>query len=186
MKKVLTLGAASLAVAAMPVVGVFAADTTTQTDTLSVTIDQACTISSATHTDGSGTWSSTSGDATLSATMIAGNYNTAFGQTSLNIFCNDTDGWTVSVVTPDLASGSDTIPFSGTAITGATTSGYSLTASGTGANGVLAKSGDTIATNSSETKNAGDTFTVTYGIAVADGQAAGTYTGNVVYTLTNL
>ena len=46
MKKTLIAGAASVALAAMPVLGVFAADTLTPiTDTVTVTIDSACSLS---------------------------------------------------------------------------------------------------------------------------------------------
>lgn len=190
MKKALLAGTVSLAVAAMPVVGVFAADTTTQTDHLSVTIAKSCTMSSVNHTDGDndeGTWGAS--DDTLSVTMAAGTYDEDFGATTFNIFCNNTSGWKVTAkAAANLTTGADDIPLVFSPIANANASGYTVTSEGTGitSTGIMTSAEQIVAQDDKETVNAGVNFTVKYAVAVADGQAAGTYIGDVVYTLAEL
>lgn len=192
MKKALIAGAASLAIAAMPVVGVFAADVTTQTDTLSVTIDATCTFKadSITHSNGTsnvGTWA---GDV-LSGTMTNGSNTDDYGSTSFTVVCNNVDGWQVSADIEDLdgaASGQSIAP---NAAHSATISGYSLTVSQAADNGLTIPSGKQaadgqVASMATATDNTGKTFTVTYGMGISETQAADTYTGDILYTLATL
>lgn len=119
MKK-LAIAGASVALAAMPVVGVFAAPTLTHTDTLRLTLSQVCTLGtvtagaandgtdSTTHTAGSpvGTWGAGEGEGattagnvnhrdTLSATVAAGNTYANLGSTTLTVRCNDNSGFEI-------------------------------------------------------------------------------------------
>lgn len=127
MKKIAIAGA-SVALAAMPVVGVFAVPTPevlTQTDDIEITIDEVCSIGYndgktspvinvpfADHTDGAGTWAeqgstSTNPDVpdhdTLSVTMSTGTSSENLGSTTLAIYCNHEAGYTIT------ASGIDTM-----------------------------------------------------------------------------
>lgn len=204
MKKALIAGTVSLAVAAMPVVGVFAADTTSQTDKLSVTIDATCTFKNVgttedpkyvEHNDGTsgvGTWTSD----TLAGTMLNGTNTDNFGTTTFTVVCNNTTGWKVTNTMADLKSGENKI--SPNAGHSATVSGYSWRATQVADNGLtlggVADATDTmkkgaageVASFAGTTDANGKTFTVTYGVGVAQDQAAGTYTGDVVYTLATM
>jgi len=185
MKKALVAGAASLALAAVPVVGVFAA--TTLTDTISVTVSDNCALSygSTAHTAGDGTWSSN----TLSATRTNGTVTYNLGKTTMKAVCNNSLGYKVAVKTlNNLTSGSNSIPaYAGTAYT-ASVSGWSpiqAPSSGTPTGtSTKYKQGDTVKTESAVT--AGTEFSVYYGVGISSTQAAGTYSGTVVYELTKL
>ena len=188
MKKALIAGAASLAMAAMPVVGVFAVD---QTDTLRVTIDSSCSMSNIAHDNGDNTVGTWSGD-TLSGTLNAGAYDANFGSTSMTVICNNSAGWEVTATTSDLVNAkSDKI--SPLASLAAGTTGYNWTVSQadgagltipTGAQGAAAEG--SVAKYNKPTDGNGKTFTVTYGISLAADVAAGTYSGTVAYTLNQL
>ena len=189
MKKALIAGAASLAVAAMPVVGVMAAGTT-QTDVITVSLNQSCEFSAATHADGSssiGTWS---GD-TLSGTLTNGSTTDDYGSTTMTVVCNNQDGWQVTVAAAPLAGESSEQSISPNASYSATQTGYAWVVSQTPDNGLTIPSGKQatngqVAQLESTTDAAGKSFTVTYGVGISGTQAADTYTGNVVYTLATL
>lgn len=198
MKKSLIAGAgvAALAVAAVPFAGVFAADgNDTTTDTVIVTIESACSLT-------------TTGTGEYSTTLTNGGVSNDLGPTSINIKCNDAGGWMVNAI------GANT---STTASAGATdmapdAAGKTPIATGTTLNGtasnwamkLTAGAGDhapTIVTGYDEyhavpgtanTKVAsgattdqtnGSTFTTNYKVAVSPTQQTGTYTGKVTYTL---
>lgn len=166
MKK-LAIVASSAALAAMPVVGVFAEDVTTQTDTLSVTISPVCSfgftdsedphvidVASPSHTNGTAgagpaTWSGN----TLSATMLNGTTNSDFGKTTLRVYCNNTDGYqittngktgavtTVGALTAATAGNNDTIPVNNAF--SASSTGWSYQVAGaTGNTGIVASAHD--------------------------------------------
>lgn len=186
MKKTLIAGAASLAVAAMPVAGVFAAGMT-QTDNLEVVITKNCAIDTVSHADGAATWE----DGTLSKAIVAGNYEASFGSTEFTIICNNKDGWKVTAVADaNLTTGSDNLPLLFSAISNASESGYTVTTSTSDATvsntGIMASASQIVAQSSTPTVSAGAKFTSSYAVAVADGQAAGTYEGSVTYTLAEL
>lgn len=191
MKKTLMIGTATLAMATLPVVGVFAA--TTQTDTVSITISDNCALAygATAHTNGDGTWSTN----TLSATRSNGTVTYNLGKSNFNVVCNNGLGYKVAVKTlNNLTSGSYSIP----AYTGATSgSGSAYTASISGWSPIQAptsgsptatttkyKQGDTVKTESATT--AGSAFSVYYGVGISATQQAGTYNGTVVYELTKL
>ena len=196
MKKALIAGAASVALAAMPIAGVFAADITTVTDTLQITVDAACSINAVTATAGSD-------DTTYSATVLNGAV-AAFNNSSAHTFsvvCNNNAGWKVTAGTPNDLSGSagniHVIDYQAVATpsTGAegvwtaTVTGDSVpaTAEGNGiadASGHIKTAGGIIATEAASTD--GSSFTVTYGGYVGAETAADTYTGTITYTLATL
>ena len=205
MSKKLIAGAgavAAFAVALAPL-ATFAEDLRTQTDTLEVTIADACSfgydfstesgitdIAAPSHSNGAGTWS---GDK-LSISMEPGTSKDSFGTTKLNIFCNDVKGYNVKMSsTTGFALNGLVSPNSIAAGTYSdTTSGWTVQAA---ANGTVVGSvqGDygtakaavatTIISSAAPTANTGDTFDITYGVGVAKNQAADVYTGNITYTL---
>lgn len=210
MKKILTVGAASTVLAAMPILGVFA----NQTDTVVVEIEDACTVDLATvadddttpdvdetdtgHVAGMGTSAATSwsGD-TLSGVMTNGTATQNYGQTKLRVSCNDNDGFVVSATMNNLTAAvaedgsGNKLTIQPNAAFSGTSSGYAIkigNISGNGASSMAAASSDWIGTTgtivtASEPVSAG-TFTVTYGVGVSATQAADTYSGTVVYGVT--
>ena len=183
MKK-LAIAGASVALAAMPVVSTFAATGTTVTDTVQVTIDPACTITS------------TQAANTYSETMTNGQLKSDFGSTTMSISCNDATGWHVTAVgsgadatdkTAMNATGSGKDIATGTATSGAT-SNWAMKVTGGTATGFttfsavpssatdVAKS--TVSTNQSE-------IVTTYQVFISATQEADTYTGQVTYTLSH-
>lgn len=186
MRKTLAIGATTLVTATLPVVGVFAA--TTQTDTVSVTISDNCALSygGTAHAAGDGTWSSN----TLSATRSSGSVTYNLGKTNFNVKCNNAAGYKVTVKTLNnlATSGGATIPaYTGTAYT-ASVSGWSpIEAPSSGnptATSTKYKAGDTLKTESAPT--ASTNFSVFYGVGISGTQQAGSYSGTVVYELTKL
>lgn len=206
MKKTLMAGAASVALAAMPVVGVFATQATqTVTDTLEVTISSACsfkrygaeatgqTAEVAPNWDGPTTEPTKDNDADLAqgaafhkytATLIPGQ-DVTLGTSSFIAYCNDAGGYVVSVSTPALTNASnDTINYSGSALSGDSAEGWTLKKDGsifdnTVSNALFidGSSGPSAATTTV-------TATATYDVYTATTTKAGTYTGNVQYTFT--
>ncbi|MBQ1387261.1 hypothetical protein IIY68_00460 [Candidatus Saccharibacteria bacterium] len=145
MKKKLIVGASAVTLAAMPVVGVFAAPSApvmSQTDTLMITIDQACSIGYDSDTSGSsstievtgvahddtgmdGDWGTDSTAAagtvdhpdTLSATMVSGTSSNALGTTTLGIYCNNENGYQITADTAPTAGESGSLTSSTVAAT---------------------------------------------------------------------
>ena len=201
MKKSLIAGSgvAALAMAALPFAGVFAEDgTMTQTDTVVVTVDSACSLA----TSGS----TLDPASTYAATIANGAYNTAIAGSTFTITCNDVQGWKLNAIGAGTSeSGVAYMDGTGTGITtsddfntGTTLDGtvsawaFKL-AAGTGDHaGASIVSGytdfsvvPTAATKvASGTTSAGtQTVTATYGVGISPTQNAGTYTGKVAYTL---
>ena len=175
MKKAVIAGAASAILAAMPVVGAFAA--TSVYDIINVTVTDECTFNR------------TAGEGTYNVTMLANAINEGFGSSTFTASCNFADqsqpgaeGSDIQVTASfaSLMSGSNEIPYSDGAIT-AGTAGWN------------ASKGDRLAdaiaiANGADLINASDVFTsqsatVWYSVATASNQAAGTYTGTATYTL---
>ena len=194
MKKLAIAGSA-VALAAMPVVGVFATDVTSVTDTIQLTVEATCTF----NTENSGNAS----DTTYSATVANGAQASLSNGSAhvFNVFCNDNDGWKVTAGAPNNLAGTGTnahvISYQAAALPSSGTEGaWVATVSGTGVSAELsgittasavnyiATAGGIIATEASSTD--GSTFTVTYGAYVGTETAADTYTGTVQYTLAAL
>ena len=192
MKTAIIAGAASVVLAAMPVMGVFAeggatTGSSTYTDNLSVKIDTACTFArqaystggvenNTTHKNDQGTWATD----TLSATVTNSSL-TSLGSSNFKVVCNNTDGYTITVATTGLTSGDNTIPNNDT-YTNAV-SGWSPVYSGT----KLVGNTETPATvKTVEATTDIDTFEVSYSVGVSSTQQAGTYSGSATYTFAQL
>jgi|GEM_PF-1430679 len=202
MKKALIAGAASLAIAAMPVVGVFAVGNDgTITDTLELEIENTCamTIADAERTadtakiaDGAWGVADAGENATFTGTVIAGQEYVDFATTNFQIVCNDNDGYKVTVATTGFeATGVDsaTYPWGYNAGQLATGEDSSWTIKSTGnAQTLTANSGDknVVATRGNALTTAGESFAVSYSAKVASDQPAGVYTATAAYTFAQL
>ena len=134
---------------------------------------------------------------TASYSIEAGTTKSGFAQTTLTVYCNDSTAakYTLKVQMAELEeTGGQKIPARATY--SATASGYAIdSVSKTQGNGAINTttfpantkkaytSATTMATSSTGTNASGDIYVVDYGIGVKTTQKAGTYTGNVVYTL---
>lgn len=202
MKKTLIAGAASVALAALPMAGVFATDPISVetgqslTDSFTVTIQHSCTMSrksGAAH--GAGTWNPSGTDSdTLALGSITSGARYSMGSSTFNVKCNGTNGYTVTAVVDnfDGPRAVDNINAINTAIpeqptTSAWTavSTYAPTA-GNPAYVTATTGGDTVMARNAATANAGDDFTMTYTLGLKDGQASGTYNASITYTLTDM
>ena len=184
MKKAIIAGAASAVLAAMPVAASFALSTGPLTDSLQLTIEDTCEFIRSTSTphaagaDG-GAWS---GD-TLSKTVVAGNTYADLGSSTFHVTCNNTAGFSVTMAAEDLeTTDGDTIPYAAGAVS-TTSSTYSASKDN---NTSYLTNNDIVANASQPTAAAGIDFTVTYGAGIKDGQAAGQYSGDIVYTFAKL
>ena len=193
MKK-LAIAGASVALAAMPVVGTFAATSTQFQDTLTVGVQGGCTI----EESGTGTTAGTYKDRAFEATIPVGTSKelTAKADSPYSgefaVSCNTTTGsWTVSVAASDngnLKSGSDTIaPLAADKTMGGATSSWAIKSNASGGTttsnaysdykGFVA--GDFIKASADQTI----TFNPSYKAYVATGQNPGNYSGTVTYTI---
>ena len=208
MKKTLIAGAASLALAAMPVLGVFATSDqsgTTVTDNLEVTIETACSFlrygekgtanqSADITVDPDWDGPTTSGladndstyqaaDHTYSAAMLPG-ADVELGTSHFTAYCNVPSGFSVTVITPALtaANGTDTIAYSGSA---SPSEGWTITKK----NDVLfnnANPGTTVfmSANGSTDASSAVEEDATYNVYTTSTTEAGVYKSEVVYTFT--
>ncbi len=185
-KSIIATGVASLALAAMPIVGAFA----DVTDTVTITINSACSIGSTTSTTGAG--------ASLSDTMTNGSLKTWAADGTAGgkvvVSCNSASGWNVKAVgastgtsnTSMTPTGSGTPIATGTATSGAT-SNWAFKVAGTGA---VSAYTSFAAIPGTATKVAGGSGAVSegeidtgYQVWVSATQQADTYTGKVTYTV---
>ncbi len=184
MKKTLGVVAAA-ALAATPVMGVLAADTLTPiTDTVTVTIDSACSLS------GTG--------ATPTETMTNNQLKSDFAGSELTIKCNDVSGWHLTAVgagddttnkTAMNATKNGTDIATGTATSGATSNWAFKVAGDKAVEGyksfmaIPSTATDVASDTDGSIGQAGTTITSTYQVWISDTQQADTYTGKVTYTL---
>lgn len=197
-KSIIAAGAASLAVAAMPVVGVFAepaADGNSVTDVVEITIDPACGVSSDTTSAGV--------ENELTATMTNSDeheWDADGTGGELYVTCNDASGWNVTArgfsnntagTTTMVPTGSGTAIPTAAAPTGGTSAWAFKVADGdTGATIVSAYS-TYAAVPSAATRVAYKDGTAVsegliytgYKVATSDTQQADTYTGKVKYVI---
>lgn len=185
MKK-LAIASASLALAAMPVVGVFAATEGSFTDNITVTVAGGCTIGEAEGAD--------EGDPTdryFSKSIVNGTAEVLDadaargGAPALEVVCNTSTASTfhINAIGTDLTvSGTDNKIEPGTAISGdVSTFAYSLDA-GTTWNAVP-KTSTAVVPAGQASSTTPFSFDPSYRVYVSLGQASGTYTGTVNYTL---
>ena len=166
-KRILGVSAASAVLAAMPLLGVFAADNQKVTDTVTVTVQPSCTLGEEVN------------GATPTEVIANGNKNenmegSAFGGDGSNADTTMKDG------------SSHTIPSTNGTLDGKT-SNWAFKATG---EHVEAGYKEWSAIPGAATKIAGNTTNagaesvkITYGVSIAPDQNQGTYVGHVTYTL---
>lgn len=186
MKKTLGVAAAA-ALAATPIMGVFAADSLNPiVDTVKVTIDSACSLSG---TAGS-----------FSETMTNSQLKSDFGSTTLTIKCNDAGGWHLQAIgfTNDTdgnnvmdAAGSGTDIVSGPATSGDNSNWAFKVAGDHAISGfttftTVPTTLTDVASDSAETDMTdGTTITTHYQVWISSTQEADSYTGKVKYVLSH-
>ncbi|MBQ3261261.1 hypothetical protein IJH29_01230 [Candidatus Saccharibacteria bacterium] len=117
--------------------------------------------------------------------IYAGTADTNMGTTTLTVVCNQNNGYKIFVEAENLEeTGGDTINI--IASPSATVTGYNITTTAaTGATGanVTSTTKTAAVTKNAASEATGDAHTFQYGIGVAPGTKAATYTGDVIYTL---
>ena len=198
MKKIVIAGA-SLALAAMPVVGAFAATSQSIVDQVQITIQSACSM----RTGGSAQ-SPTVAGASLSKSVAGGTLVGDTGSTwdgtpsTFTVTCNDTGGWKITAMgvassaadataqTVMKASNASSTDIATGLATSGTTSNWAFKVTGDTATGytdfsAVPGSAVTVATSSDPVFES--TVTANYRVWVSTIQEADTYTGYVRYTL---
>lgn len=192
MKKKLIAGASAVALAAMPVVGVFAVDATV-TDYVQLNVSGSCTMSATPISDGGEGESEPNElqDYIPLGTISAGGATSPVNGTPMTISCNTADGINLTAVPTSLSdSGKPAINFGAFA---ASTSVWSAKVGVTGAdsgnvtisNGwddFTAKTAGTIITSTAERAVYNLVVTPQYKASAANNQPAGTYNGSITYT----
>lgn len=180
MKK-LAIAGASLALAAMPLVGVFADDVLTVKDKLVLTVSPSCTydgITPAAATSEAGneyTATTTSGGAVVS-------FQATSQATSLTVKCNDADGYTITPTFTGLSGpNSYNIPYRGTDPVVGTAGWTAYYSKNSAAPAAFSASGEDGAIEGTSTMT--DTYSFSYKAAAGTDQAAGTYNGTASYVL---
>lgn len=169
MKKSLVAGAASLAFATMPVIGVFATNPSSVVDTLQVTIAESCDFQR------------TTGSANETKGLTAGQLDTDFATHVFTATCNNGLGYDINAVFTSLThTGNSGAPIAYSATTPTAGSG-TWTAALSGGN--IAETGGKLGSLGTQDPAGGTTYSVTYKVSLANDQAQGTYQGTATYTL---
>lgn len=185
-KKLLTLGVASAAFAAMPIAGAFAADDDVSevTDTITLTVESSCTLGT-----------EASSGATPSGQLNAKGKIENLAGSTFKIVCNDKNGWELKAQGAGEDSGHETDLYNKTAqhaiATGTTIDdahsnwGFKLDGGGvvSGYEAWAAVPASATVVAEQEAAAAEDEITVTYGASNNGDAPDGTYTGKVKYTL---
>lgn len=191
-KSIIAAGAASVALAAMPVVGAFAAFTGGPfTDVIQTTIGETCTFARGATAHGAGeTWTTdttvTTKDTLSAVTITPAAGEATLGTSNFRVVCNDTDGYKVTVGTNPLALPTGTTQVhtwaynAGAAPSSPTASYWRIGSTGDGVD----LSNNIVSTKASAED--GKDFTVTYYAYAITGQDAGTYSAEVTYTAAQL
>ncbi|MBO7718369.1 hypothetical protein J6S37_02650 [Candidatus Saccharibacteria bacterium] len=192
MKK-LAIAGASLALAAMPVVGVFAATSTSFQDTITVGVSGGCTLEKTGGTAGD----YSTNDRTFSGNIPAGNvgyFNATDGTTPpsgshITVSCNSSSssaGYVINLAVDGLTDATAGTISGGNAISGAT-SAWAIQSNATGVEDAnnpfkayaAATNGPFLTANAANTV----TFNPSYRVYIAPTQAAGSYVGHATYTI---
>ena len=168
MKKLAIVGA-SLAFAALPVVGVFAANPEPVEDTITITVSDTCTL---TRTTGNGNYS---------ATMSTNALNPSVGSSTFTAVCNNASGFSVGAAPTALEGTGEAINYSATT---PTPGSGTWTATKTNVAGNIAATSGVLMSATGATDSTGVSETVTYQVSTRANQAKGAYTGTITYSLT--
>ena len=180
MKKTIIAGASAVALAALPMAGVFAATQTSVEDTVQLTVTKTCAMDAA-----SGTNTINLGSA------AAGSSYTEKAGSVLTVTCNATAGWEITATTTSMErSTGDTNPIAFGNFTTATGSIWSAALTATG--GTVTSGWDDYtagpASNTvvvSGTQVNSITVSPKYKAKTSSIQPDGTYSGSITYTFTD-
>ena len=201
MKKAIIAAGASAVLAAMPVVGTFAANYTTISDQVSGTLDMSCSMTNDASTANNGTNTLTTG------TLTAGS-DTQITGSAFTVHCNSYEnGWSVTAIGAGENTGTSESPVL-TAMKGIKNTSTPIATATSGTNQsywYMTVTGDNILNSFSSahvipavatevagvtggsagaaTDSNGANFTAAYTIHTDYNQQADTYTGKVTYTL---
>ncbi len=189
MKK-LAIAASSVALAAMPVVGVFAVDDIDVVDTIKVTVDSSCTFRTSSDGTLDGAYTAHGSNGQTVTPSVSGGTNVH----TFNVFCNNNKGYTVTATaqalsnidsaTPAIA---DTFAYKADLSGLTTTSGwhaqFAPVTEGVSVTQLPDAGTGTIITRSGSTATAGDAWTATYTAKIGSETKAGNYEGTITYNL---
>ena len=177
--------AAGLGMAGMGLVssGVVAADVTSVVDTLNIIVSETCTFRDVS-------------DITFTGSAISGsevsNFNNS-GVHEFNLFCNSSNGYTVTATPYDLTSVGEiediiayTDNYTASGKDGLWTAVITTSAPGVTATSPVPVGGGVIISSGTNTSASGTTFTAAYSAYVGSITPAGTYTGTIEYQLSSL
>ena len=207
-KSIIAAGAASVALAAMPIVGAFATNGSVGNngdlvDTLVLSIEDNCTFSRKHTTSGNpsvddnghpagagaptgASWTTAGADTdTFEATVLNGQTYNDIAKSAFNVVCNNVKGYQVTVAatgftTTDI-SGAESWAYNGGSYAASGSSWY-ITSSHAGAS--LSGTNNIAAELQSATNS--DDFTITYNVKVSNTQQAADYTATATYTFAEL
>lgn len=202
MKKSIVAGAgvAAFGLAAMPILGVFAA-TSTVTDTVTVTLADACALTSSQTSGAVGDGTHTNNTYTINLqngqSGTVGSASTGQSGSALNVVCNNNNStWTLTAIGGDGTTVSTNMAASGIGgniATGLATSGdnssWAMKVTGaTDASGynVFKEIPGSAVTLATGTGSAAAAFSMEYQVYIGNNQPSDTYTGKVTYTLTSV
>ena len=189
MKKQIIAGlAASLAMAAMPVVGVFAEDEepivnpaegpAAVEDVITVTVDESCTFNR------------TVGNGSYTRSMAKNALATGMGSSTYTAICNNATGFVVNAVFEKLTGAGEAIEYSETTPEAGSGTWTAHTDFGTGSNmagtwqeASSTYTGGVLMSTNGVTTDSGISATVTYTVSTHANQGKGSYSGKATYTL---
>lgn len=189
-KSIIAAGAASVALAAMPIVSTFAAFSGGPfVDQIQTEIAESCTFSRGTTAHDAGTWTTDSENANkdiLGAVAITpAAAETSIGSSNYRVVCNDQDGYQVAINASALTlTSGKTAVHSWPYATAAAASGSYWRIASTGENVDLTATPGIVSKKTSAQD--GKDFTITYYAFAETGQDAGTYSATATYTATQL
>lgn len=170
MKKSIIAGAASVALAAMPVMGAFAA--TSVTDTITANVSDACSFN---RTAGEGTYATS-----ILPNAIVENFASSSFAVTCNFGADEARDINVTASFTDLVNGELAIPYSGSTLT-AGTAGWNAAVGDFSADAISIADGGDLINALGTTEN--QTATVWYSVATDADQETGAYKGYATYTL---
>ncbi len=185
MKREIIAATASVVLAGTPFLSVFAASCGTYTDNVNINVEEVCAF---TRTVGNGTYS---------FEMGVGTTNNNAGTTTFKVVCNNAAGYNVRAdFTPFVdqrATGTKGTNIAYAAAAPSTTAGaatWTAVLGGSSSTSYIVPSTESSPTNvlskNTVTSSSGDTQQITYKVATATNQAAGTYQATATYTVTQL
>ena len=175
-KSIIAAGAASFVMAAMPVVGVFAASDPTITDSLSVTVSDYCIFKSGSQND------------TYTATSVAAGalWTSSSDPHPMTVTCTSNYKITPTMTALTASGSSSNITYSATTATAGSqtwSASYVVTGDATPSTDSGNFTSGTAVNGSKTVTTAGDIWTVTYKVGLSAAQPSGTYTGTATYVL---